>query len=276
MYFNIDLLKSNKTKKLSPTYTCIKYIKKYHFNFYEYLINIFPNSIIGNYKITEFKQLLYHYLKNIKQIQICEECKINHTKFRTFKDGYNRFCGRKCRHIFDKKYRLEKYGCETYTNSKKMKQTKLERHGNENYVNPEKAKQTFLLRLGVDNNMKDPNLFAKNQRSRFQVKQYKETELYYQANYEYNFLELCESLNMLNKIEKGPTIRYKINNKYKIYHSDFYINDLNLIIEIKSGYWYRDNIEETICKKKASIYSNYNYCIVIDNDFNEFIKLISQ
>ena len=81
-------------------------------------------------------------------------------------------------------------------------------------------------------------IFNKNQINRFKTK--KHNNLYYKSSYELDFIMICEEKNIL--IENGPTIKYSMFGKNKIYFPDFYIPKLNLIVEIKSSYFY--NLEK--------------------------------
>ncbi len=103
---------------------------------------------------------------------------------------------------------------------------------------------------------------------------FKDTNIYYQGSYEKDFLELCEKLNILNKIKRGFSIKYKLNNKELIYFPDFFIDELNTIIEIKSLYWYKIHEEKNIIKQKTSINLGYNYILIMNKNYDIFLKNI--
>ena len=69
---------------------------------------------------------------------------------------------------------------------------------------------------------------------------------------------MCEEKNIL--IENGPTIKYSIFGKNKIYFPDFYIPKYNQIIEIK-GYWTynRQNMLDKFLSYKNN---GYNYKLI--------------
>jgi len=102
----------------------------------------------------------------------------------------------------------------------------------------------------------------------FISKKYKNTNIWYQGSYELNFLE--NYYNIFPNIKRGPTIKYFFKNKNRIYFPDFYIASLNLIIEIKSSYWYKVHKESILKKEKATIANGFNYIIIIDKDYNIF------
>lgn len=189
--------------------------------------------------------------------------------------------------------KLQRYGDENYVNSKKAKNTKKERYGDENYTNREKAAETNLKKYGnvsplhgkkqiekkistwkkkygVDSPLKCKEIYEKTFKTRMKIKQYKDTNLIYQGSYEYDFLEKFYPL--YNDIENGLSICYTIDNKDHMYHSDFYIPSLNLVIEIKNSYLAKKDIDEINEKKKAVISNGYDFIMIIDKHYREFKK----
>ena len=59
---------------------------------------------------------------------------------------------------------------------------------------------------------------------------YKDSNLFYQGSYEKNFLDLCDNLNILDKVKRGFSIKYNLDDKNYIYFPDFFIEKLNIII----------------------------------------------
>jgi hypothetical protein len=98
--------------------------------------------------------------------------------------------------------------------------------------------------------MQSKQILSKQQKSALTRKQYHSTKLHYQGTYEKDFLD--KYFNILD-INNGPTIKYYLENKKKVYFSDFYIKSKNLIIEIKSDYTYNLQLEKNLAKQKASI-----------------------
>lgn len=100
-------------------------------------------------------------------------------------------------------------------------------------------------------------------------KKYKETKLYYQSSYEFNFLKIMEEKNLLSKIRRGPTISYSdpIDSTPRTYFPDFLIE--NTIYEIKSKYswfmWRQDpQLEKNIAKLDAAKNLGYEVILVLD------------
>lgn len=157
---------------------------------------------------------------------------------------------------------------------KKKEETSLKKYGvkspNQSKIVKKHKEKGYLKNLGVSNPMKDEKIFKKQQlRSGFR-KIFKEN-IHYQGSYERDFLE--KYYNLLD-IENGKTFRYFLENKERIYYSDFYISSLNLIIEIKGSYYYRRDKELIKLKKESVINEGYNYIIILDKDYTEFEKLI--
>lgn len=161
------------------------------------------------------------------------------------------------------------------------------------YESVQKRKDTFIRNYGVDNPMKskeiykrfkDTNterygveypaqnsiIFNKTQKTQFKIKEYKGIK--YQGSYELDFLEFCDSNNIIDKVSKINSIKYKHNDKIKYYHPDFFIEELNLIIEIKSDYYYELYLEKNICKKKSCIEQGYDFIFIINKDYIEFLN----
>lgn len=157
----------------------------------------------------------------------------------------------------------------------------------------QKRKDTFIRKYGVDNPMKSKEIyqrfkdvntkkygveypaqnsiiFNKTQKAQFKIKEYKGIK--YQGTYELDFLEFCDKNNILNKISKIKSIEYEYENKLKYYHPDFFIEELNLIIEIKSDYYYELYLEKNICKKKSCIEQGYDFIFIINKDYIEFLN----
>jgi very-short-patch-repair endonuclease len=80
----------------------------------------------------------------------------------------------------------------------------------------------------------------------------------------YSFIFILE-INNYDKLDirRAPSINYKFNDKIKVYHPDFYIPSLNLIVEIKSSYFYKKYEEKIKSKEKGVISNGFNYIIIL-------------
>ena len=94
-----------------------------------------------------------------------------------------------------------------------------------------------------------------------------DTHLFYQGSFELDFLEKYYDKF---KIERGPTIEYEFEDSNKQYFSDFYLPELNLIVEIKSTYTFELSKEKNIEKQKKSISLGYGHIFIIDKNYQEF------
>lgn len=194
----------------------------------------------------------------------------NPSKFKEFKD-------RRTQTI------LNKYGVENafYLDifKDKAKQTCLQKYGFEhplqNEIVKEKRKQTCLIKYGVCQPLQFYGFYLKQQNSSLLRKKYKDTHLYYQGTFEKDFLD--KYYNNLNiDIKNGITIKYKFENKDCVYFSDFYITSKNLIVEIKSEYYYNLHLERNLSKQNYCIEQGYNFIFIINKDYDEFNKKIKE
>ena len=190
--------------------------------------------------------------------------------------------------------KLKKYGDCGYNNNRQSKETKKEKYGDENYNNREKAKETCLENYGVENvsqkediknkkiktclenyGVENPSqnfgIFEKAQKSS-KTRKTHENGLGYQGTYENDFINFCIKNNI--KIEKPKTVRFILKNKNKCYHPDFFIEKLNLIIEIKSTYFYELHKDLCDIKKKETLKQNYNYIMILNKNYDIFLKTI--
>ena len=215
----------------------------------------------------------------------CDKCgKIENIEFRGVRDKINfTYECKSCIH----KDRISKNGSVfrnpvlqrelSLRNNKKSldkrKETKLNKHGDENYNNQEKKEETCLLKYGVRHTNQIPEIWEKIQKSSFRVCRYKDTDLTYQGDYELDFLEFCESNSI--KVNNGPSLSYNFNKKNRVYHSDFIIDDLNLIIEIKSTYTLNSDLECNLEKEKECKKRGYNFMFIVDKNYDNLIEYLS-
>ena len=198
------------------------------------------------------------------------------------------------------KTNIERYGCETPTQNKevlkkredgymekygqitnllcddtkiKIKKTLMERYGVENAsqsdVIKKRKENTCMKNHGTINPLQNKEIFEKTQ-----ISSYKMTIIeghLCRGSYEKDFiLNFHEKI----KIEKPSSVKYIYKEKNKVYHPDFYIRELNLIVEIKSSYTYKYNIEMNENKKKACLEQGFNFIFIINKDYTDFEKLI--
>ena len=174
-----------------------------------------------------------------------------------------------------KKTNKERYGSENIlNNTEKREETCMQKYGVKNPVQNkeiwDKIKQTNKERYGVEFPNQNREIFDKGFKIRIQTKQYKNTTLTYQGSYELDFLE--KYYDKID-IENGPSIKYQFAEKDKIYHADFFIPSLNLVVEIKNSYLYKKYYEHITAKEKGAISNGYNYIIIVDKHYKLFNQL---
>jgi hypothetical protein len=178
---------------------------------------------------------------------------------------------------------IDRYGFDSPNKSdiikKKKVQSMLNKYGFiSNSMTEEsknKLKKTNLERYGVEYPMQLIEFCEKQQKNSKKIIYFSDS-LYYQSSYEKDFLELCQSIGIIDKVTRGPVIKYEINRVKKIHFPDFYISEYNLIVEIKSSYYYNKYLDKNIKKMNASIEIGYNYLYIINRNyelFKEFLKI---
>lgn len=213
---------------------------------------------------------------------ICKICG-NPTEFYNRIDlGYKKCCSKECREKHKMAQRtktnLIKYGVENVFQSidikKKIKESCIEKYGVDNNMKSQNGKDEFKLSMnikyGIDWPSQNRDSLEKIQKSARKMKKFKNSNLWYQGTYELDFLE--KFYDKIKNICRGPSIRYKFNGHNRVYHPDFYVPELNLIVEIKSTYFLNmdKEIEE---KKKTTIHSGFNFIMILDKNYDEFEKI---
>lgn len=186
------------------------------------------------------KTMLKNYgVENISQLDSIRQERSESMKKNT--DEYNRII-------------LNKYGCNV---------SKL------NWVKSKKVETTFK-NWGVENPMQSIDIFDKSQKNGKRIKLH-ECGLTYRGKYEKHFLDYCSGNNI--EVQRGPTIKYKHNQKNRYYHSDFFIPKFNLICEVKSSYYLNKYLDINMSKKHYSeIYHNFEF--IIDKDYTKLSLII--
>jgi very-short-patch-repair endonuclease len=82
----------------------------------------------------------------------------------------------------------------------------------------------------------------------------------------------------LNEIEitKPPSFLYDMNGVSKRYYPDFYIESINLIIEVKSSYYYQLHKEKNELKKESIITNGFQYILILDKNYKNLYNLLFQ
>jgi len=132
--------------------------------------------------------------------------------------------------------------------------------------------KTNLKKYDVENPMQHEEFFIKQQKSAKQIKHHKKTGLNYRGTYELDFLNFCFKYNI--RVEKGKRFDYIFENKKHYYFSDFFLPDYNLVIEIKSDYYYNKELLKNIEKKKSV--NDHSFLFIINKEYKELNELINK
>jgi hypothetical protein len=170
---------------------------------------------------------------------------------------------------------VEKYGSEEeYSNfiRKVSKEKCIEKYGVDNVFQLEnikdKIKQTLGERYGVEHALQSVEFFNKSQKNGLKVKRYNGVN--YQGSFELDFLKFCEQKNIM--VKKHKSIDYKYNDSIRKYFPDFYLPEYNLIVEIKSSYYYQKELDRNLLKEEYSKKSGFDFIFIIDKNYDELSK----
>ena len=169
----------------------------------------------------------------------------------------------------------------------RAKDTSFDKYGFDNPSKSDEIKQkivnTNMERHGVAYAMQSPELFRKAQQSSFQRRKYVSPygKEFMVMGYEDVFLEeFFKEYQNTVEIYGGedidiPVIDYEFNGKNHKYYPDFYIPELNELIEIKSIYLYEKDTDEILAKAEASA-KTYKYRLVVYKNRRElaFVKTL--
>lgn len=195
-------------------------------------------------------------------------------------ESYNRTdeCKLKVRETSIKRYGLDSPNKSPLIKDKKV-QAMLKKYG---YISnslteesKEKLKHTNIERYGVEYPMQVEEFAIKQQKNAHKI-EYFNYDLYYQGSYEKDFLEYINNLGLLSLISRGKMIKYSFEDKIKMHYPDFFIESLNLIVEIKSSYYYNKFIEKNKAKMNTCINMGYNYIFIINKNYSVIDFLIGQ
>ena len=178
---------------------------------------------------------------------------------------------------------IEKYGVDHPMKSeiirKRLIENTLSKYGVDNISKlddvKKQKKETCFENYGSNHPSQNPNIFKKQLLSSYKIIYYNE-ELFAQGTYELHFLNYCEEKGVLDLISNGPSLNYILESQRTehMYHSDFYIEKLNLIIEVKSSYTYNYHIEKNLSKEKYSKLNGFDFLFLIDKDYNTFDEIL--
>ncbi len=222
------------------------------------------------------KMLSYRkYLKNTKNINIyccsekCSRIKVNSTSLKIY--GFKSSLLNKDVLKKSEDTKIEKYGDVNYNNPEKTKQTCLKKFGTksplQNNIIAEKSLKTNIEKYGVGHHLQNKEMFEAHQLSGYNIKFHKKSNLNYQGTYENHFLDYCVENNI--DVVKIKPIKYFFEHKIRYYYPDFYIPLYNLIIEIKSDYYYYKYLNKNLAKQEECVKQGYKFIFIINKNYSE-------
>lgn len=265
----------------------------------------------GKLKQGDFIDLPIEYLPKGSKTKVNSKCSycdkislIQYVYYNTYTKNGSKYCCLQCN---PKKYKetcLKKYGVDNISKipqtHDKIKSTNLEKYGVTSFTKLEsfkedhkkkmidkygvdsfsktdewlrKQKSTSLRKYGFENASQSPSVFSKQQRGRYEILQFQETNLYYQGSFELDFLE---KYYYRLEIVKGISIEYNYRGNRKKYFSDFFLPYYNLVVEIKSTYTYNLAKYQNIEKCRECLSLGYEYIFIIDKNYDEFELILSR
>lgn len=217
-------------------------------------------GLIGHIRHSHNRKYKEYFDKWIKEETdgVCKICNKVAT-FRSINYGYH--CGCCKEHIIEWNQRQIKNAVRIKYNVDNVFQSSIVKN---------KIKNTILKRYGVEYTHQNSEIFKRAFKTGLKLLKYKNTNIWYQGSYELDFLEKYYGVY---EIQNAKPIQYLYNDKPRIYHPDFYIPSLNLIIECKSTYYYKKHKDTVDAKKKATIDNGFKYLMIIDKKYDTFIYL---
>lgn len=210
-------------------------------------INGLGKHIHANHQI-ERKQYYDLYVGIVSSTCICGSEK----KFRNIAQGYREFCSPKCRskHIVHKTPWLGKKQPQEMID--KRRKTQIEKYG---------VACGFLV--GHSRAVRYKNLICR-------------------SNYEKTFLDFAEKFNYT--VEVPQKIQYVHEGRNRYYFPDFYLKELDLIVEVKSDWTWRQQIDLNISKLTSALDLGYRIVVIDEEDglldhekweeLNEYLRLV--
>ena len=191
-------------------------------------INGLSKHLTATHKID--KKFYYDkYIGKVSNICVCGKEK----KFRTLGEGYRQFCSPQCR--------SNNTPTIKYWEGKKQPQYMID-----------KRRNTMIEKYGVANGFLTKYSIAEKYKG-----------FVCRSNYEKMFVDFCKIYGY--KLSVPDRIKYEFEGRSRYYYPDFYLDDLDLIVEIKSDWTWKQQLEMNIAKMVCTIEQGYDI-IFIDEE----------
>jgi hypothetical protein len=162
-----------------------------------------------------------------------------------------------------------KYPTQSKDVREKVKNTNFIKRGVEYPMQSEDVKEKnrkyWRINYGVEHNMQVPEILEKNQKSAYKFKPYTlpSGKVIQIQGYENFALDILLQTYVEDDLTMGsclvPKIMYEYKDKTKRYYTDIYILKDNLIIEVKSTYTMKKELEKNLAKRKGCVEQGYKF-----------------
>jgi hypothetical protein len=218
---------------------------------------------------------------NVKCDVCGKENKIYVQKYFMNMDNMNIYTCRVCSDVKRKITNNKKFGVDNASQSDVIKHKKIEttlknwgvENPSQSNVLKNKKIITHREHFGVDYGVQNREIYIQRMKKQNKIHEYNGTGVLYQGTYEKDFLDKYYNKFKINNFEGKISFIYEDNNK--IYIPDFYILDLNLIVEIKSSYWFNKFKQKNIIKEERCIELGYNFIFIINKNYKELDHIVS-
>jgi hypothetical protein len=191
-------------------------------------INGLAKHLTATHKID--KKIYYDkYIGKTSSTCVCGKEK----KFRTLGEGYRQFCSPQCR--------SNNIPTTKYWEGKKQPQSMID-----------KRRDSMVEKYGVANGYLTKHSVAKKYKG-----------FVCRSKYEKMFVDFAEIYGY--KLSVPERIAYELEGRSRYYYPDFYLDDLDLIVEVKSDWTWKQQLDMNIAKMVCTIEQGYDI-IFIDEE----------
>lgn len=198
----------------------------------------------------------------------CVECG-SPVQFRSYAEAYmydrcSTRCSNSSSTVKDKKEQasLDAYGVRHYQASEVVK---------------DKIKLTNLERYGVESNMQRPDVFKKNMRSQFRLKPFtlpsgRTVELMGYEPQAITWLLRNGYEEAEIELVNVPSIRYAFAGSEHLYAPDAYLPKKNALVEVKSTWTLKADLDKNLAKAAGAVGSGYNYWLLVFDESGNLLE----
>lgn len=221
-------------------------------------------------------ETLYRYINAVPR-SMCHCGKV--CPFLSLNKGYQNHCSNRCAQldpaIVSKREHtcMEKYGVPKtiIRNMPITRETRIARYGVPHYTSASefsnKVAQTNMRVRGVRHHMQDDLAFKTSQKAQLRLKHHVTTDggHFDCQGYEPHMLDLLVShgISSTDITTSIKSIHYEWDNKHRRYFPDIYVRSLNLMVEVKSEYYFNRDYKQNMVKHHATKAAGFDHIIVV-------------